>query len=101
MLTPSYLQHLNESNTQVEISLIAADQAQTEEKAYGKDCSQIDFSSHLNSLAAVQQRCCSGQDLGHEAGKSHMPRGKNNRCDTLEITVFAQRIATHTEFWTS
>lgn len=71
--TVPYLQHLDESDTQVEISHVTADQAQTEHETDGNDSAEVDTASHLDSLAAVQEVGGAGQDLGHNGREAQVP----------------------------
>ena len=42
----TYLEHLNKSNTQVQICFVTANQAQTEEDADGNDCAKVHAARH-------------------------------------------------------
>lgn len=69
----TYLQHLDEGHTQIQIGHIAADQAQAEEYANRNDGSQENPPGHFHGLPAIEK--CSGprEDLGHERGEGQMP----------------------------
>jgi len=69
----TYLQHLDESNTQVEISDVTANQTQTEEKADGDNSAQVHTTSHLDRLAAIEQSSGTSQKLGHESRERQVP----------------------------
>lgn len=84
---PAYLEHLNESNTQVEIRNVTADQTQTEEETDGDDGTQIDTASHLDGLAAIEQGGGAGENLGHEGCKCQVPCCKNNRWRQVNTVI--------------
>lgn len=73
-----YLQHLDEGNTQVEISHVTADQTQTEHKTDGNDSAKVDTAGHLDGLAAVQNVGGTGKDLGHNGREGQVPCCEDN-----------------------
>ena len=72
-LEQTYLEHLNECHTQVQIRHIAAYQTQTEEQADRDDGSQENPSGHFHRLSAIEQCSRPRKDLGHERRKGKMP----------------------------
>lgn len=69
----SDLQHLDESDTKVEICHVAAYQGQAEEGADGEDGAHVDFASHLDRLATIKEGSGSGHYLGHYCSEGQMP----------------------------
>jgi len=74
----TYLEHLNESNTQVQISDVAANQTQTEEETDGDNSAQVDTTSHLDRLTAIEQSGSTSQKLGHESRERQVPCCEND-----------------------
>ena len=73
-----YLQHLDESNGEVQVCQVATDQTQTEEDADGDDGPDVDTASHLDGLTAVQHVGPPGEDLGHERSEHEMVGGEDD-----------------------
>ena len=67
------LEHLDEGNTQIQISHITADQTQTEEKTDRNNSTKVDTASHLHGLPSIEQSGGARQKPGHEGRKCQMP----------------------------
>lgn len=74
----THLEHLNEGNTQIQVSHIAADQAQTEEETDGDDSAQVDTAGHLHGFPAIEKGGGPGEELGHERREGQVPGGQDN-----------------------
>ncbi len=61
----TYLEHLDECHTEVEVALVTADQAGAEENSDWNDSSEIDAGCHPDCFSAIEERCGPCQDLGH------------------------------------
>lgn len=72
------LEHLDESNTQIQISNITADQTQTEEKTDRNNSTKVDTASHLHGFPSIEQSGGARQKLGHEGRKCQMPCCEND-----------------------
>lgn len=57
----AYLEHLNIRHAEVEIRLVAHDQAATEQKPDRKDSANKDITRHVNILRTIQQVGCALQ----------------------------------------
>ena len=68
-----YFEHLDERDGEVEVCLIGADEGETEEDPDGDNGVEVCSSIHLDSLEAVEERRCPGEDLSHYRGKHKMP----------------------------
>ncbi len=69
----TYLEHLNERNTQIEICQVSEDQTHAKEKPNGQDSSHVNPSGHLDGLSSIKERCSTSERLGHDCGKDEMP----------------------------
>ena len=72
------LEHLNESDTEVEVGHVTTDQRQAEEEANRHNGTQVDSTGHLDILSSIKEGGGSSQDLGHESAKSQMPGGQDD-----------------------
>lgn len=81
----THLQHLDKGNTQVQVCHITADQTQGEEKANRYNSAQVDPSSHLHSLAAIEQSCCAGENLSHESRECQVPCCQDDSWEVLDF----------------
>lgn len=70
-----YLEHLDEGNAQVQVSLVAADQAQTEEDANWDNGTEIDATCHGHLLSRIKYGGEAREELRHDGGKDQMPCG--------------------------
>jgi hypothetical protein len=73
MMRLEYFEHLDESDGEIEVCLIGADEGETEEAADGDNGAEIRSSVHLDSLEAVEEARCPGKNLSHYRGKQEMP----------------------------
>ena len=69
----TYLDHLDESHTQVQVRLVTANQAQAEEEADGDNGSEVYASGHGDLLSRVEDGGEAGKDLGHARSEDQMP----------------------------
>jgi hypothetical protein len=69
----TYLEHLDESYTKVQVCLVAADQAQAKEDADWDDCPQIYATRHGHLFPRVEDGRRAREDLGHDGRKHQMP----------------------------
>ena len=69
----AYLEHLDKGDTEVEVGLVTADQAQTEEETDGDNGAEVDASVHGHLLARVEDGGEAGQDLRHDGRKDEVP----------------------------
>jgi hypothetical protein len=85
MTSPStgftHLQHLNESDAQVQVGHVSTDQTQTEKDANGDNGAEVHPASHLHRLSAIQQGGRASEDLGHDGREEQMPGGQEDRCE--------------------
>jgi len=51
----THLQHLNEGNTQVEVCLISANQAQAEEETDWENSAEVDLAGHFDGFASIKE----------------------------------------------
>ena len=77
--TPTHLEHLDESDTQIQICHVTADQAQTEEDTNWEDGAEVHTTGHFDGLAAIQQVGGSGKKLGHDGREGQVPCCKDDR----------------------
>lgn len=75
----SGLEHLDESDAEVQVGDITTDQTQTEEETDRNDSTEVDATSHLDGLAAIKQCGGTGEDLGHEGCEGQMPCCQEDR----------------------
>jgi hypothetical protein len=68
-----YFEHLDESDGEVEVCLVGADEGETEEGTDGDNGVEISSSIHRDSLEAIEEICRPGEDLRHYRGKQEMP----------------------------
>jgi hypothetical protein len=73
MMRIGYFEHLDESDGEVEICLIGADEGETEEDADGDNGVEVGSSVHLDGLEAIKEVRRPGEDLSHYRGKDEMP----------------------------
>jgi hypothetical protein len=69
----TYLEHLNERDTQVQVGQVSANQAQREEHSDWHNSSKIYFAGHLDCFPSVQELRCASHDLGHDRCENQMP----------------------------
>lgn len=69
---------MDESDTEVQVGQVAADQTQTEENTNGDNGAQVDAARHLDSLAAVEEVGVACQDLRHDRGKGQVVGGQDH-----------------------
>lgn len=67
------LEHLNESDTEIQVGNVSADQTQAEEEANGYNRTEVNAASHLDGLAAIKQVGGAGEDLSHEGCECQVP----------------------------
>ena len=79
VLDGAYLEHLNESNTEVEVHEVTADQTQAEEDTDGDDGTEVDPAGHLNSLASIEKGGIAGKQLRRDGCEGQMVGGQNDR----------------------
>ena len=79
VLDGAYLEHLNESNTEVEVREVTADQTQAEEDTDGDDGTEVDPAGHLNSLASIKKGGIAGKQLRRDGCEGQMVGGQNDR----------------------
>ena len=79
VLDGAYLEHLNESNTEVEVREVTADQTQAEEDTDGDDGTEVDPAGHLNSLASIEKGGIAGKQLRRDGCEGQMVGGQNDR----------------------
>lgn len=72
------LEHLDESNREVQVGQVSANQTQTEEQTDGNDSSEIDAAGHLDILAAIKQGGETGHQLGHDSRKKLVVSRQND-----------------------
>ena len=72
-LVSTHLEHLNESNTEVKVCLVTADQTQTEEETNWHDRAEVHFAGHGHLLSRVEDGGKAGEDLGHDGREDQMP----------------------------
>jgi hypothetical protein len=72
-VAPTYLEHLDESHTEVEVRLVTADQAGAEEEADGHNSAEVYAARHGDLFPRVEDGGEAGEELGHEGGKDQMP----------------------------
>ena len=87
----TYLEHLDEGHTEIEVGEVAADQTQAEEKANRDDGAQIYTAGHLDRLATVEHRGIAGENLGHDRRKGQVVRGQ----DDGELCASPSVLASH------
>lgn len=75
----SYLDHLDESNTEVEVGQVTADQAQAEEDTNRDDSTEVDATGHLDRLATVKEGSVAGHQLCRNGCEGQMVGGEDNR----------------------
>lgn len=73
------LEHLDESNREVQVGQVTTDQAQAEEDTDRHDGTHVDTASHLNRLASVENVGPASEDLGHDGRESQVVGRQNNR----------------------
>lgn len=78
MLVMTYLQHLDESNREVEVCLVSTDQTEGEEETNRQNGPEVDLASHFYSFSSVNECRRSAEDLGHYGCESHVPCCKDN-----------------------
>lgn len=69
----THLEHLNESNTEVKVCLVTADQTQTEEEANWHDRPQVHLAGHGHLLSRVKDGREARKNLRHDGCKDQMP----------------------------
>jgi hypothetical protein len=69
----SYLEHLDESNRQIEVGVVAKHQAHAKEDANGDNGAEVDSSRHWHLLSRVEFGGESSHELGHGGSKDQMP----------------------------
>lgn len=69
----THLEHLDESDTKVQVCLVTADQAQTEKEADWHNGAQVDFAGHGHLLSRVKDGGEAREDLGHDGREDQMP----------------------------
>ena len=79
VLDGAYLEHLNESNTEVEVREVTADQTQAEEDTDGDDGTEVDPAGHLNSFASIEKGGIAGKQLRRDGCEGQMVGGQNDR----------------------
>lgn len=72
------LEHLNESNGQVQVCQVAANQAQTEEETDRNNSSEIYAAGHLDILTTIKEGGKASHALGHDSGEDLMVRGEDD-----------------------
>jgi hypothetical protein len=73
------LEHLNESNTEIQICEVAADQTQAVEEANRDNGAEINPASHLDGLPAIKESGVSSEDLGHDCREDQVVGGQDDR----------------------
>ena len=90
------LEHLDESNTEVQVCQVSTNQTQAEEQPNGNNGTQVDASSHLDSLAPIKKVCIAREKLGHDCRKSQVVGGQDDRVVclvlVLVLTIFHHNI---------
>lgn len=74
----SGLEHLDESNREVEIGQVSAYQTQAEEDTDRDNGTDVDTTSHLDSLSAVKKSCASSHYLGNDGRKGQVVCGEDD-----------------------
>lgn len=69
----SYLEHLNEGNTEVQVGDVTANEGQREEETNWNNGPEVDSAGHWDLLARVESLGETGHDLGNEGGEGKMP----------------------------
>lgn len=78
-----YLQHLDESYTEVEVCLITADETAAVEDPDRNNGAHIGVEVHINILTVVQEACTSRQYLCDDSGENQMPACQDSRCSMV------------------
>lgn len=73
------LEHLDESNREVEVCQVSADQTQTEKDTDGNNSAHVDARSHLDGLSAIKQVSPSGEDLCDDGRKGQVVGREDDR----------------------
>jgi hypothetical protein len=68
-----YFEHLNESNVEIQVCLVATNQTGAVKDTDGDDGSEVEPAGHFHLFAAIKQVASPGQDLGHDRGEKEMP----------------------------
>lgn len=72
------LEHLDESDGEVEVGQVTADQTQAEEDTDRNDSAQVNAASHLDRLATIKHCSPSCHTLGDDRRKRQVVGGKDN-----------------------
>lgn len=72
------LEHLDESNREVEVCQVSADQTQTEKDTNGDDGAHVDARRHFDGLSAIKEVSPSSEDLGDDGRKGQVVGGEDN-----------------------
>lgn len=73
------LEHLDEGDAQVQVSQVAADQAQAEKQTDRDDGPQVHPARHLHGLAPIEESSVAGQQLCHDGRESQVVAGQYDR----------------------
>ena len=85
------LEHLDESDTEIEVREVAADQAQTEEETDWDDSAEVDPTGHLDGFPAIKEGGVARKDLGHDGRKGQMVGGEDDGVAYLALVVMFDR----------
>ena len=72
------LEHLDESDRQVQVCQIAENETQREEDTDGHDSTEVDTTGHLDSLSAIKKRSPSSHNLSHNCRESQVVGCEDN-----------------------
>ena len=78
VLDGAYLEHLNESNTEVEVREVTADQTQAEEDTDGDDGTEVDPAGHLDGLSSIEPSGISGEQLRRDSREGQVISGQDD-----------------------
>lgn len=90
-LPETYLEHLDESDTQVQVGHISANQTQTEEETDGNNGAQVDTAGHLHRLTTIEQSSGAGQNLGHQSRECQVPCCEDDRWGNVRAGIQSGR----------
>lgn len=77
----TYLEHLDKSNTQVQVCFVSTNQAQTEEDADRDNRAEVYAARHRHLLPRVEYGGETRKELGHDGSEDEMPCRQEDSCD--------------------
>lgn len=83
----AYLEHLCESDREVEVGKVATDQTERVEDAYWNNCSKVYTPGHFNIFPAIKESGGAGQNLGHERCEGKVPPSQEYSCKIILATA--------------